>query len=354
VAANAPDFMRFVLVACDGGARDALKPVGDALDVALEDIASAECADEAYWRKRFANTVASVLVVGTSDSDQGRRVESAARRSARAAGFPVVAIEDFPGNYSDVRGGEASLAIVESLPARELCVQKLGRLAPPCEVLSPARYDVYRARLAELREATEARWRLQNARSPPVLWAGQPETADCLRTLNALVPALRPCGASVMLKAHPRDPGYAEGSYQKLLEDAAIAYEDMTALSVTDALAAGPRLVITQFSSVAIEAGFYGIPGLCVLLPDAGGARLREKKGYAVPPFCTAGAVDVVSSAKSVEPSLRRLLSDASFRDHLLRSFDDYFDAHASATQKLVSRLNAFARAVPGQQEIHC
>jgi hypothetical protein len=71
--------MRFVLVACDGGARDALKPVGDALDVALEDIASAECADEAYWRKRFANTVASVLVVGTSDSDQGspRRERSA-------------------------------------------------------------------------------------------------------------------------------------------------------------------------------------------------------------------------------------------------------------------------------------
>jgi hypothetical protein len=123
----------------------------------------------------------------------------------------------------------------------------------------------------------------------------------------------------------------------------------MTALSVADALAAGPRLVITQFSSVAIEAGFYGIPGLCVLLPDAGGARLREKKGYAVPPFCTAGAVDVVSSAKSVEPSLRRLLSDASFRDHLLRSFDDYFDVHASATQKLVSRLNTLARAVPGQ-----
>ena len=336
MAADAPGGERFVLVACDGGARDALMPLAVALDISLADVASAECVDEVYWGRRFTESAATLLVVGTSDSVQGRRVESAARRAARAAGLPIAAIEDFPGNYFDVPDGEATLVLAESAQAHALCAQKLGNSAPRVEILSPARYDVYRAKLGALRSATELHWHADDPHVPRVLWAGQPETGDCLHTLEALIPALRATGAKLILKAHPRDPGYAGGDYQKLLADAAIACEDVTMTSVADALAGGPRLVVTQFSSVAIEAGFHGIPGLCVLLPGAGGTRLREKKGYDVPPFCTAGALAYVTCVEEVQRSFTRALLDSNYRADLLRCFDSYFQVRACSIDTLV------------------
>jgi hypothetical protein len=296
-----------------------------------------------HWLERLRKRDSSILVVGTSDSARGSAVESAARRAAVQGRIPVAAIEDFPGNYYDVPDGPAGLVAVESEFCRALSERKFGAHCPQIVVVPPARYDPYRSRHSELRRATAARWKQGKETSKIVLWAGQPETNDAVRTLTALMPALAAVNATVLFKAHPRDTGYSEGVYPKLFQNAGVPFRDVTLQSVESALALAPRLVLTQFSSVAIEAGFYGVPSLHVLLVGAGGTRLQQKKGYSVPPLCLAGGAAFVTEETMIAMLLHNSLHDENFRTGLIGCFDVYFGTAESTTPKLINSLHAFA-----------
>ena len=343
----APDHavLHALFVAVDGGARAAIAPVAQRCGHGLHDISTDAAGTVEFWSSATVTIRPRVVVVGTSDSPRGRRVEGEARRAAHRAGVPVVAIEDFPGNYDDLEGGEATALIVESRAASELCRLKLGARAPLIEIVAPARYDSYRARLDALRRHTAQQRARDASASPMVLWAGQPETDDCLRTLAALLPVLKRRGVEVAFKAHPRDPGHAAGVYKAAFEAAGVRYRDVTASSVDEALSLAPRLAVTQFSSVAIEAGFYGIPGLWILLPDAGGARLQEKKGYAVPPLALAGGALAISHAADLEAAFDRILNDETARVNLMRCFDDYFTVRECTASALLKAVTAFERS---------
>ncbi|MBM3358569.1 MAG: hypothetical protein FJY54_12685 [Betaproteobacteria bacterium] len=329
------------LVAVDGGPQDTLRPIADHCGASLAEVPFEIAESDGYWSGQISARSPRLLVVGTSDSVRGRSVESAARRAARTARIPLVAIEDFPGNYYEVEGGEANLLVVESSLARDLNMEKFGGRCPRIEVFSPARYDAYRNSHARLRRETAELWRRSKrvSRKPRVLWAGQPETLDSLRTLQALLPALRALEVELLLKAHPRDPGHAGGVYQQLLQASSVPFEDVTATNVCDALSRAPQLVVTQFSSVAIEAGFFGIPSLWVLLPDAGGRSLRNKKGYDVPLLCKAGGAAMASHEVAVGGELKKALQDRAHRDELIRCFDAYFQVHELSVRKLVACL---------------
>lgn len=283
------------------------------------------------------------MVVGTSDSARGSAVESAARRAAVQDGIPVAAIEDFPGNYYDLPDGPAGLVAVESEFCRALSARKFSARCPQIVVVPPARYDPYRAQHAELRRATATGWKQDAKIRDLVLWAGQPETSDAVCTLTALMPALAAANATVIFKAHPRDAGYSDGVYPKLFDDAGVPFRDVTLQSVDSALALAPRLVLTQFSSVANEAGFYGVPSLHVLLAGAGGTRLQQKKGYSVPPLCLAGGAAHVTEETMIESMLHNALRDENFRTGLIGCFDDYFGTALPTTPQLVKYLRAFA-----------
>jgi hypothetical protein len=327
--------LKALFVAGDGGAREALHPL------------AAQCGSEvvsacaAGWAAQLAQCGAALLVCGTSDSPEGRAIEIDARRAARDARLPVVAVEDFPGNYAPADGADATLLVVESSAAREIALARLGARCPRVEAHAPARYDRYRAQFTGLRTATAARWAAQGA--PEVLWAGQPETDDALSTLAVALPALRAAGAHLLFKAHPRDPGYASGAYARLLSDSEGDITDVTPLDVAAALARAPRLVLTQFSSVAIEAGFYGIPGVWLLLAGAGGARLHEKKGYRVPPLLDAGAAAYASDVAQVPDLVQRSLTDLAWRDATIRRFDAYLKTGEAAAPRLAARLRELA-----------
>ena len=325
-----------LLVAVDGGPREALSPLSATFSSELERIDDAACERDAYWSQRCASARPTLLVVGTSDSAHGRRIEGAARRGARIAGLKIAAIEDFPGNYTHVEGGAADLLVVESVAAAAIARARLGSRTPRLATLVPARYAQTRARAAELRQATAQRW--ADAPRPRVLWAGQPETSDCLRTLDVLLPALRASDAELLFKAHPRDPGQVSGAYRELLSGSGVDYCDLTAESMSATLDRAPRLVATQFSSVALEAGFYGIPGVWVLLPGAGGDRLYEKKGYRIPALCAAGGAIRAESASDVTAAITRGL-DAVERAQLIARFDAYFETSAEDSRRPVQKL---------------
>ena len=331
-----PHSLRALFVAVDGGPREALAPVSAYLSLPLSDTDSSAAETQAHWQSVIAREKPQVLVTGTSDSARGRRIESAARRAANPAAIPVAAIEDFPGNYDDVSNGAASLVIVESAAARDICVRKHASAASRVEVVPSPRYDRYREERSALRAKTRAGLRDDRAR---VLWAGQPESDDCLRTLEAVLPVLRTHAVEFLFKAHPRDPGYTSGEYRALIDTAGVHHRDITEWSVEAALETAPHLVITQFSSVAIDAGFYGIPSLWILLSGAGGDRLKEKKGYAVPPVCHAGGAAYVTDRAALDALFGRVLETNAFRMNLIDRFDDYFKVRERGTPNVVSKL---------------
>ena len=278
----------------------------------------------AYLPGAWSSHDADVLICGTSDTAAGRQAEAAARRAARARGTPVVVIEDFPGNVAAVPGGEAQLLFVESEFAASLARAKDKSVA--IEICPSVRYDALRRRLPDLRKGA-------GQTKPAVLWVGQPETRDSLETLKRLIPELTVRGMAVWFRAHPRDEGYKTGAYK------GHRFDDLTARPLEECLAMRPRLVVTQFSSVAVEAGFWGLCGLNVLFPDLGARRLAQKKGYAVPPWCEAGAAFVISREKDVPEVLDRALDSREARASIMAAFDRYFCVTEDGGQRLMENL---------------
>jgi len=271
----------------------------------------------------LASEKIGLLFCGTSDATAGRDVEARARLFARKQGIPCVVIEDFPGNYPAVQGGEPRLLIVDSEFAARLACAKEAALR--VEVVPAVRYDPLRRRLAELRAVQSS--------EDAVLWIGQPETADSLETLRRLLAPLAALQCRVWLRAHPRDEGYSRGAYADL------GLEDVTSRPLEECLARRPRLVITQFSSVAIEAGFWGIPALNVLFADVGGRTLAAKKGYSVPPWCEAGAAFAILQPRDVDRVLDRALGSTEARRRVIEAFDHYFQVHAEGAPKVINLL---------------
>ncbi len=247
----------------------------------------------------------------------------------------VVALEDFPGNYWDLGGGEADIVVVESEAAADLSLARLGIRCPELWVSPSPRYDEMRRRLPALRRRYAQRDRTQRL----VLWAGQPETDDAVATLLRALPALQQLGAALLFRAHPRDPGRARGEYRWLLDGGAVQARDVTALPLEVCLALAPELVLTQFSSVGVEAGFHGIPTAHLLYPDAGGKSLRDKKGLSAPPWCAEGAAFLLELPGGEAELLRTALGDDHARARVIASFDEYFRAQAEALPALGTRL---------------
>jgi hypothetical protein len=223
------------------------------------------------------------------------------------------------------------LLCVESEFAAGLAQSKLdGELA--VHVGPAIRYDPLRRVLGELRRPSDGE--AENA----LLWIGQPETDDALQTLAAVIPAVQGRW-TLWFRAHPRDEGYGSGAYRDLFKASRLSIEDMTTRSLDHCLRRRPRLVMAQFSSAAVEAGFWGIPALNVLLPDAGGARLLEKKGYAVPPWCDAGASFLVARTVELADMLERAMSSERARAEVKERFDAYFKVHEAGAPGLIKLL---------------
>jgi hypothetical protein len=266
---------------------------------------------------------AKLLVCGTSDTPSGKHAEARARIAANSRGLQCVVVEDFAGSYTNVPGGEPRLLVVDSEFAAALARRKQNRL--DVRVVPAPRYDPFRRRLSELRSGL--------GEEQAVLWIGQPETPDSLDTLSRLLPALAERSIRVWLRAHPRDAGYGDGAYADL------EAEDVSSLALEACLARRPRLVITQFSSVAIEAGFWGIPSLNVLFADAGGRTLAAKKGYPVPPWCAEGAAFLIVDRNDMDNVLDAALHSAEARAAIRDAFDRYFRVHEEGAPALINLL---------------
>jgi hypothetical protein len=304
------------VLAVDGGPLAACAPL-----VAMPGFARVEAAAQVRGLR--------ALVCGTSDSDAGRAIENEARRAASAAGIAVAAIEDYAGNYHHLAGAATALLVVESEQAAALQRMRLGANCPPLGVCPSPRFDHLRRGSSALRQAYGKRDRGQRR----VLWIGQPETDDALAALACVMPAVSALRLELLFRAHPRDAGYRAGRY------AGLAMRDVTGLALEECLALHPELVLTQFSSVAVEAGLHGIPTLHVLLADHGGGTLLKRKGYAVPLSCAAGAGFLIDRPELANDVLARAVEDDAARATVMAAFDRYYEPAAETLNRLLAHL---------------
>jgi hypothetical protein len=280
----------------------------------------------ARWDLTAGN--ATALVCGTSQSDSGFALEAAARRQAAGRGIPIACIEDFPGNYREVDGAPTRLLVVEGEFSERLYRSRL-KAPPPMAVVPPARYDSLRGAAPDPAPL---------APTYRVLWAGQPETASCLATLEGIRDFLRAPDLELLFRAHPRDAGYAAGAYRGLLDSLAPRCRDASAAPLAQQLREPLHLVLTQYSSVALEAGFLGVPSVHVLFAGAGADLLMAQKGYAVPMACDAGASFLVNDTLSLG-ILDRALRDAVARRTVLERFRRLYHAGEPQSARLAGTL---------------
>jgi hypothetical protein len=326
------------LVAHDRGALAAIKPLAVYPD--FESIDIGEIDDKGLCETLFSGRYRG-LVIGTSDSCTGKEIETQILRWANAAALPVIAIEDYPGNYQPADGGRADVVIVGDEFARNLVLFKQPMRTPEIWVCSPVRYDSLRQRSQELREYVRKRWHTVGERW--VLWAGQPETEDGLETMKRLLPSLASFqGVRLIFRAHPRDAGYSHGEYRDLLDGANVDYIDVTTDTLDSCMVSAPRIVLTQFSSVGVEAGFYGIPTVNILYPDVGGRRLSGKKGYNVPPWASVGGAFVITNEASQDTVLDKAMNNVTERGAVMNLFDSYFSSSVAAGPALAERIQQY------------
>lgn len=314
-------------VAADDGPVRTLDTVARAVGARLADIAACGPSVEA-WSGWLATQAAPLLVCSTSASAAGAAIEAAARRAAAQLSIPVACIEDFPGNYAEVDGAPTRLLIAESAWSRDV-YRARGWRELPIAVIPSVRYDAVRGRGVACVAA-----------HPPycVLWAGQPETAHDVATLEWVLRAWQSLSPTVLFRAHPRDPGVASGAYATFARVLGERWIDVTAEPLAVTLARDFHLVVTQFSSVAVEAGFLGIPSLHVLLEKAGGGALQTMKGYNTPAVCAAGAAFAARDNTPVRDVVGAL-TDETARQAVLARFVEAYQADTPTLPMVMEAL---------------
>ena len=325
---------RYLLgVACDAGPRDCLLAMKDEIFCLMPDPRDQRANDAKWWLRELGNKHYAGLIVGTSESKQGRRVESIVRRAAAERQKPIFVLEDYPGNFCHMEDAPTCELAVESDVVDSWQHSQGFNGCPKILVWPTPRYDRYRSQREILRQTLGT----ATCKAPVALWAGQPETDANIASLGPLLPALKALGVKIHFKAHPKDLGYPN-HYSVLFESAGLDVDDVTSLTVNQAMQKDPSLVITQYSSVAVEAGFYGIPSLHVLFNDVARAALLRTKGYAEPFWVQAGAAASLKDASDAPAMLSHLFYDDGYRALIIERFDRYFCSHPGNARELAAR----------------
>ena len=287
----------------------------------------------------IANRIFDYLICGTSKSSEGFNFEAKIRIAASEAGIYIICIEDFPGNYTHIDGSNTEILVVEDDFSINIYKDKLPH--PSHTITCPSiRYDHLRSHQTNFEEIKK------NNTSFSVLWAGQPEFEVNFSTLKALIPALNELSVTLLFKAHPNDTEYRKDSYEHYFNEVGLRWLDVSSAKIDSCLFDQVDLVITQFSSVAIEAGFYGIPSLNILLEDAGRKLLINRTGCVTTSIIDSGASFVITEKKGILEYLKICLTDLSARKKVMANFDRVYETRQTQLPKLLLEIKDIIHTV--------
>lgn len=277
------------------------------------------------------------ILCGTSDGLPDGNLEDLVREAATECGVPVFVVEDFPGNYRACSRTRLDGLFVEH-NSLEQGYQSCGVEANRIHSLGNPRYDHLRfVERACLRETTRASLDLGDC--SVILWAGQPDGEKSFLTLERMLPSLMALETEMLFKAHPRDELYSAGAYKPLLSRLR-AWRDVSSWIETRGLCCAADLVLTQFSSVGVEASYLGTPALFVLFDDLGMTYLRSRKGYDIVPWVSESCAFSLRSSDSIFERLETALFDDVRRSEIRRRFDDRYGLKPPSAPAIASIVN--------------
>lgn len=283
------------------------------------------------FRQSLVNARPKGLLIGTSTSVEGSAIESQLRVVATELEIPVVCIEDFSGNYQFVEHAKTALLVVESEFSEEIYLRKLSHV-PPIVIIPSVRYD-------KLRRTSAIYPLVANKPLLRVLWAGQPETECCIASLMFFLELLKKSDLNVelYLRSHPEDKGASTGAYE-CLTHFGVPMLDANGLSLDESFFASFHLVVTQFSSVAIEGGFYKVPTLNILQKEVGRQLLFERTGSVVLALEECDASFILNDDLDLPILISALTSDEE-RLKKLKNFDQFYHVNTLQMPLLISAI---------------
>ncbi len=331
-----------MLLGIDAGPRQTLASLQFA-NVVQSELANGDSQRPERWTRLIRDYRVDAVVLGTSTSEYGIKAEQACLRAACDLCLPSIVVEDMPGNYRPVRHLIPDLVVVESPLVADHIRRHTDGLHPDAVMPGASvRYDPLRLRVKQGK-----RLGINNI-SRRLVWLGQPETRANLISLELLLPYVSRMALELLFKAHPRDDGYRSGRYQKLFSGYKNRLVDVSGCDTEALLSCQTGLILTHFSSMAIELAFWGVPCCNVLFPESGGKIYTQTTGLKRPFLCEAGGSGTISDMLSIEYELERLLFDESGRKAQMARFDEYFDI---ATLQQPGVESAVKRLVLGKQK---
>ncbi len=275
------------------------------------------------------------VVVSTSKSEFGFMAETFCCIAAKELGLLVVVIEDYPFNFNIAIRSSVDLIVVESDYVKNEYFAS-GMFNVDCiETGSLIRYENIRALASSLRQRT-----IKKDKQSRALWIGQPETHNCIASLERIMPSIKSLGFILDFRAHPDDFGYYHAeNYASLFYKYKDCLEDVSLLKIDSCIQRNPIFAITQFSSLAIELGFQGIPSLHLLYEDLGGAFFLHKNGRADPVICAVGASPIITKVGEEYSALSKLKLE-SYRNSIIDAFNNYYSINSSLLS-IINKINA-------------
>lgn len=326
--------MQWLLVAYDNGPRQTLSPLLNSEKFVFEEFREAETVNQ--WKAMLSELSFYGVVVSTSKSDHGRLIERNCCIAAKELGLFVVTIEDYPFNFDKKNQSLVDLLIVESDFVKNEYLLSNPISNTKIETGALIRYEF-------LRSASFCREKsFGKVETNKVLWIGQPETDCCLASLKRIMPVIRSLGLKLDFRAHPDDSGYyLMKSYDNFFINYEDCIEDVSMLTIDRCVERNPFITLTQFSSLAIELAFKGIPSLHLLYHDLGGALFCYKNQRRYPVICEVGASIVITKVGE-EFDLLNKLKLKKYREVLIAKFDNYY-SNSVSLDYVIDKINALS-----------
>tara|TARA_B110000967_G_C18871481_1_gene555704 strand:+ start:27 stop:1010 length:984 start_codon:yes stop_codon:yes gene_type:complete len=322
--------MKILGVAYDKGPKNSLSPFLNDKDFIILLDYRIESIDQS--KKIIEKYKPDVILIGTSTSENGIIIEKFFRISAIQMNIPLVCVEDYPGNYLSHEEANPDLLFVESESVIKMLKTKFRKLSPKVLTGANIRYAKYK-KFSQKNDIF-----FVNNRASDILWIGQPDTYYCKKVLMRILPELRKLNARLLFKAHPDDEGYCNSEYRTILLNKNYKINDITSLTFEECLKFEPRLVITQYSSLAIEASFNQIPTIHLLYDDISSILIKTK-GYDVPFYVKSGGSLVINSIKNQHILIEKIYNNHIFRSKIIDNFFKYFNDLENIEEDFKSKI---------------
>ncbi len=300
----------------------------------LSDIKSKWCTIEHFLRDSGVTNI----IRSSSETSNKLNLEILTSISANKLNIPVYVIEDFPGNYHHIYEEHIERLFIEQ---ESLIALHEGRGVDPSiiKVVSNPRYhNMLKYDVAQYRKQGISN--LQLGPEPHIMWCGQPDCSNSFKTLSRIIEYYNTKEVTILFRAHPQDDLYNSGYYGPLLNNSSINIIDVSTYDNIIELYCASKIVMTQFSSTAVEASYLGIPAVFVLFRDIGKPYLKRLKGYDTIPYTLNECSFHIELEEDIQTTLDNAIYDETYRDIILNNFNDHYGNLANGVTCIIEAIN--------------